>query len=129
MARVKQENTKLKDENDYLKKNCDYLEKFFKNIKSNSSQKLTSIEFANIMSTKENELNEARRIMHTTVNRIKSYFENLHDEFAYTLNENMKNYIEGKTIEDKFIYYYEKIFKYLEVIKFYFSIKKRKRRS
>ena len=66
--------------------------------------------------------------MHTSVNRVKSYFENLHDEFVYTLNENMKSYIEGKTIEDKFIYYYEKIFKYLEVKNINFSIRRRRRR-
>lgn len=128
LTKVKQENTKLKEELNELRKNYDYLDKFFKNIKNNSSQKLNSIEFASLMNVKDNELNDYRRIMHHSIIRIKAVFENTTDEFTYTFNENMKNYIEGKSLEEKYNYYIEKLIKYIEVYNILtISIKKRKK--
>ena len=113
---MKQENAKLKEENDTLKKNADFLEKFFKNIKSSSSQKLTSVEFAGIMSKREAELSEAKRVMSINVNRIRTFFDNLNGDYTNYFNDKANNYIDNKTLEDKLLYYSDKLFKYIEVL-------------
>lgn len=68
-----------------------------------------------MMTTKENEINECRRILHQAVVRIKNVFENNPEEFSYTFNKSLKNFIEGKSLEDKFNFYFEKLLKYLDV--------------
>lgn len=66
------------------------------------------------MNQKENDLNECRRVFHHAILRINSIFENNKDEFSFTLTDNMKNYLEGKSVEEKFQYYFEKLIKYQE---------------
>jgi hypothetical protein len=116
LNKLKAENCKLKDELNEVRKNNEFLDKFFRNIKANNNinSKLTSVEFANIMMTRENELSDNRKILHDSISRIKSILDNSNDEFTYTLNENMKNLIEGKTLEEKFSHYFEKLIKFYE---------------
>lgn len=114
LNKLKQENSKYKEELFEYKKNFEYLEKTF-NLRSTAGKKITPMEYATLMNSRETELNECRRIMHNSVLRIKSMFDNNPDEFSYTLTESMKNYMEGKSLEEKFYYYFEKLLKYFEV--------------
>jgi uncharacterized protein (DUF342 family) len=116
LNKLKQENSKLSSEVNELRKNLDYLEKTF-NLKLNCSSKtkLSPMDFATLMNNKEIEVNECRRILHNSVIRIKTIFENHQDDFSSTLTESMKNFLEGKTLEEKFQFYLEKLFKFLDV--------------
>lgn len=117
LNKTKQENSKLKEEINDLRKNFDYIDKSFnlKNlINKATGQKLAAMDFASIMANRENELNECRRILHNSVLRFKNIFENNHDEFSQTLTDSMRNFMEGKSLEDKYLYYLEKLLKYQE---------------
>jgi kinesin family protein 15 len=110
LNKMKQENTKLKEELNEARKTLDYLEK----NQFKKGTKVTATDYASIMTVKEAELNECRRIMHNSVMKIKQILEMSHDEFTYTLETN-KNFIEGKSLEEKFSYYLEKLISFTEV--------------
>ena len=67
------------------------------------------------MGIKEDQLNECKKILHHSIQKINWVFENTHDDFSYTFTENMKNLFSGKTLEEKYGYYFDKCIKYLEV--------------
>jgi hypothetical protein len=128
LVKVKQENTKLKEELNEYKKNYEHLDKFFKSLKANNSgHKLNSLEFSQLIASKEQELMSIKKIMHQCLTRIKSIFERLNEDYYVNITDDtMKSLAEGKTLEEKFEYYLEKLIKYQEV--FYlltFSLRKR----
>lgn len=110
LNKTKQENAKLKEELNELRKNYDNIQKHIR-----SYAKTSTIDIAALLANKEAELNESRRCIHNSMLRIKAVFEG-NDEFSFTLTENMKNFIESKTLEEKFTYYMEKLLKYQEVV-------------
>jgi hypothetical protein len=117
LVKVKQENARLKDELNEYKKNYEHLDKFFKSLKTNNSgQKLNSLEFAQIIASKEQELMSIKKTMHQSLTRIKSIFERMNEDYYVGItDETMKNLAEGKTLEEKFEYYMEKLLKFQEV--------------
>jgi kinesin family protein 15 len=118
LNKLKQENSKFKEEVNEMRKTIDFVEKSlnFKNVVNRGTgQKLTLIDYSTAMASKENELNECKRLLHNSIIRIKSVFENSNDEFTYTITDSMKNFIEGKSLEEKFVFYLEKLFNYQEV--------------
>ena len=125
LNKIKQENSKLKEEvnelrktNEFIEKNCNFKGVFNKT----TGQKLNSIEYASIMSQRDSELNECHRIMHSSLVKIKSVFENSNDEFVFTFKEPLKHYIEGKSLDEKFSFYLEKLINFIDVyINFFYE--------
>ncbi len=112
LTKLRNENARLKEEVNNFRKNFEYLDKTL-NIKSKS--KLNLMEYATTMSNKDSELNESKKVIHNSLQRSKQLFDTYCDDFTYTLTENMKNHISGKSLEENFNFYFEKIVKYVEV--------------
>jgi hypothetical protein len=90
------------------------LEKYFRSIK-HTNEKVNAVEFAGIMSKREAELSEARTVMTRNIIKLSSFIENVNDEYTYYLNDNANSYVDNKTLEEKLIYYNDKLLKYIEV--------------
>jgi hypothetical protein len=119
LNKLKQENSKYKEEINELRKNLEYFEKTL-NLRQNLAKlKTNPLDFGTLMRERENELNECHRIMHTLILRIKHIFDCSKDEFCDTFKQSMKNFLEDKSLCDKFGYYFDKFCKYLEVIILY----------
>ena len=110
ISKAKQENAKLKDELIEVKRNLENLTKCYK---SGNQRNGNIIELANLLSNKENDLNEARRIMHESINRIKNILNSGND---FDMVNRSQNYLEGKTLEEKFAFFFDKIVAYIEGI-------------
>ena len=111
IAKTKMEYNKLKDDYQQLKKTNENLQKFF----YNKGNKVNINDLSNSLKEKENDLNEARRMMHIHIDKIKNILKDSDfDNYSEELNSNL---ISAKTIEDKFYYYFEKISNYIENLK------------
>jgi hypothetical protein len=54
--------------------------------------------------------------MHQSLTKIKSIFERMNEDYYVNITDDtMKTLAEGKSLEDKFEYYLEKLLKYQEV--------------
>ena len=111
IAKTKMEYNKLKDDYQQLKKTNENLQKFF----YNKGNKVNINDLSNSLKEKENDLNEARRMMHIHIDKIKNILKDSDfDNYSEELNSNL---ISAKTIEDKFYYYFEKVKNYIDNLK------------
>jgi len=111
IAKTKMEYNKLKEDYQQLKKTNENLQKFI----YNKGNKININDLSNSLKEKENDLNDARRMMHIHIDKIKNILKDSDfDNYSEELNSNL---ISAKTIEDKFYYYFEKVKNYIDNLK------------
>ena len=117
LNKTKFENSNLKDEINSLRKKYESLEKFFQNMNTKSGKRLTYEDLVTQMNDKEQSLSLYMKTLNDCYTVINRFVElNKHGEFSY-LFENLESLVVGKTFDEKFVIYFEKFRKFMEVKK------------
>ena len=94
-----------------MKKKIETYEKALKKL-NNPNNKIAVKDIVIEMEIKTNEINKMRGILHQSINEVKELTKN----YASENKENSaKNYMEAKSVEDKFIFYMDRFIKYNEI--------------
>ena len=107
-SKIKIENKSLKEEMIEMKKILDSYQKSLKII-NNTNKSANDV--ATTLASYDHDLNEARKIMHDSINQIKTVLSGTEYDIRNT------NYLdEGKTLEERFSFFFDRIVYFIEAI-------------
>ena len=107
-SKIKIENKSLKEEMIEMKKILDSYQKSLKII-NNTNKSANDV--ATTLASYDHDLNEARKIMHDSINQIKTVLSGTEYDIRNT------NYLdEGKTLEERFSFFFDRIVYFIEAM-------------